>query len=313
MTALNNRLSLPNCMWAAVIVVLFARSGVTRAQSPVVFMTADYPVPSKLVRFDSGVETFAVTTSTSAGYQGVTVVNGVVFVADYDAGAIQRFSSSGTVVSPFAVYDKPTYIESDSSGNVYMTNFNSGPTIATRFNSAGAITQTFAGTGDFEGIDADAAGNVYTVGFGGTLAKYSPAGTLLASVSAPFASSDLAIDESGNRLFLASKLNVGAGIRTYDISGAAPVFAGSIATPTGRIIVGVHFAAESGNVFATDTLGFGYEYSPGGSLVRQYHPAGATLASDIATLPVPEPSAAIMLLIATGEMMWLGLRRRRAS
>jgi hypothetical protein len=286
---------------------LIAGGREVRAQSLVVFMTANYPVSSKLVRFDSGFETYAVTSESDAAFLGTTILNGNVLVADFRVDAIQRFSTSGALLSPFALFDNPTFLESDSSGNVYTTHFSIGPAIATRFNSAGAITQTYSvsGSNELSGIDADVAGNVYVVDkSNGRLVKFAANGTLLNSIPVSRSSDDLAIDEAGNRLFLADEFAAGLGVKVFDLSGLIPVLTGSIVTPANSNIVGVHFAAESGNILAVDfgagsNTPRGLEYSPSGTLLRQYQPTAAALASDITTLPIPEPSSLAMLLIGT--------------
>jgi DNA-binding beta-propeller fold protein YncE len=213
----------------------------------------------------------------------------------------------------------PVVLESDTGGNVYtcsgsLANF----AVAARLDSAGVETQLFSGSGQFHGIDADAAGNVYIGQLIGSttrnLLKFAPNGALLNTTPLGFIGpSDIAIDEVGKRLFMADPNNNGVGIKIFDISGAAPVLMGSITTPLGAFVLGVHYAAESGNVFAIDSGVFdsnprGFEFSPGGALIAEYRPANIIQARDIITF-VPEPSSAGLLFL---ETLALALMRRIA-
>ena len=289
-------------------------------QSPIVFMTADYAAPeSRLVRFDAGVESFAVTAGTRAAFIGVTILDGYVLVADFQAGAIQRFSPSGNVLAPFALFDNPTFLESDSSGNVYTTHFSLGPPVATRFNSSGAVTQTYSHPlmEELAGVDADADGNVYVVDdfITKVLYKFAADGTFLTSVPlGTINPTDVAIDEAADRLYMADEFGGPLGIKVFDISGPIPILTGGIATPPTSNIAGVHFAAESGNILATD-FGVtsddprGLEFSPSGTLLREYRPTGARNAWDITTF-VPEPGIVCLFVLGTVGLTPFGRVRR---
>ncbi|HEX2476432.1 MAG TPA: hypothetical protein VHK01_16890, partial [Lacipirellulaceae bacterium] len=148
----------------------FLVDGGAFGQSDIVFMTSDVEpnFQSKLFRFDMGVETFGVSTGSpfDSAFHGVTVLNGNILVSDYRAERIERFSPSGTHLGAFALTVSPTFLESDSSGNIYTTPVSLSPPVATRFNSSGAVTRVFNDPLVFHelaGIDADAAGNVYIV------------------------------------------------------------------------------------------------------------------------------------------------------
>jgi hypothetical protein len=190
---------------------------------------------------------------------------------------------------------------------VYTTHFALGPNVGTRFNSAGNITQTYShpNLGGIAGIDADAAGNVYIVG-GNLLFKFAANGTFLNSIPIDPGFRDVSIDETGQRLFAADENSAGNGIRIFNIAGAMPSFVGSMSTPANASIVGIHFAAESGNILATD-FGLlssdrrGLEYSSTGTLLREYRPSGAMAAWDITSF-VPEPTS-----LALAAMWLVGL------
>lgn len=312
-----------NCAAAYAALFLFgwmlnatALDGVAQAQSDIVFVTGD----SSLSRFDMGTESFVTGTGGQSAFLGVTVLRDEILVGDYLADAIQRFSPDGTYLGEFASIATPTYLETDSSGNVYTTPFStdpSGPDVATRFNSFGVPTQTFSAVNEIAGIDADAAGNVYISENNGMnpdeLLKFAPDGTFLDSVLVPGRAFDISIDEVANRLYLASS-EAGLGIKVFDISGAIPVLLGGIITPTTANIVGVHYAKESGNILATD-FGVpsddarGLEYSPAGLLLREYRPTVTGIVWDITTFVIPEPAS--LTLVSLGMLSLVFKRRRR--
>jgi hypothetical protein len=283
-------------------------------QSEIVFMTSDVEpdFQSKLFRFDMGVETFGVSTGSplESAFHGVTVLNGNILVSDYLAEVIERFAPDGTHLGSFALTVSPTFLETDSSGNVYTTPASLSPPVATRFNSSGAVTREFTDPLVFHelaGIDADAAGNVYIVNQteadGHHLAKFSPGGVLLnTTFLGAINGRDLAIDEVSNRLYMADGSSAGSGIKIFDISGAMPVLTGSISTPATARIDGVHFATESGNILATDFGNVsndprGMEFSPTGTLLREYRPTGAMFSFDITTFVIPEPGSLWLLIV----------------
>jgi hypothetical protein len=307
--------------WHLLILAWFLNVAVwdstTWAQSEVVFITADVDagmdLESRLFRFDDGSESFAVTAAGGGPslFQGITVLNGEVLVADLGANAIQQFLPNGTHSGAFASMDDPTFLESDSSGNAYATSLDA--VIAPRrFDSTGNLTQTFVHDDlDFPfGIDADATGNVYIANGGPqgsrSLFKFTSDGTFVNSTSlGTIGPVDLAIDEAGGLLYLADGFSNANGIKIFDLSGAAPSIVGSIATPAGAIIAGMHFAAESGNILATNFTALpgsgpprGLEFSPAGVLLREYFPTDAEVAQDITTF-VPEPGSFVTISLGT--------------
>jgi hypothetical protein len=284
-----------------------------RAQSPVVFMTTKGS-PDKFgefVRLDAGTQSFDIQNKASL-YMGVTTLNGNVLVADYGARAIQRFSPTGAYLSVFATpSNTPVFLGTDRNGNVYTAPGASGGAVATRMNSSGVATQVYSGAGYLLGVDADALGNVYVAQDSGpkSLLKFAPNGTLLNTTSLgesfPW---DVSIDEAGNRLYISDLASPTAGIKIFDISGAAPSLIGSITTPAQSAIAGVHYAPESGHIFAAD-WGIsshdprGFEFSAAGALLYTYRPASAAEVWDLTTF-VPEPSSVALLLLGM-----LGLSR----
>jgi formylglycine-generating enzyme required for sulfatase activity len=317
MNILVNSLLSTRCLCLA---MSFIAVGGVHAQSPIVFMTAainpTQAPDSELVRFDSGTQSFMTDTSGFHGFDGVTILNGEVLVADPVSGQIQRFDPDGSDLGLFASPGEGArFLESDSHDNVYASGTGGPPETPTghavRFNSAGAVTGTFFVPGAYllNGIDADASGNVYVVNqtfFDPVfLYKFASDGTFLNSI--PVGYGDISIDEVNQRLYLAEGFRIGI----YDISGTVPVLAGTIATPVNSSIYRVHYAAESGNVLATDLGDFsgdprGLEYSPLGTLVAEYRPINAYSARDIVTM-VPEPGSMGLVSLA---FVGIGLTRR---
>jgi hypothetical protein len=171
-------------------------------------------------------------------------------------------------------------------------------------------------------MDADAAGNVYIAssspGGSGTvrsLLKFASDGTFLNSTPlGDIRPRDIAIDEATNRLFIADSGSTTLGIKIYSIAGAMPSFLGSIATPANTAMEGIHFAAESGNILATD-LGplssdpRGFELSPSGTVLQNYRPTNVSLAWDITTfVPIPEPASLAIVFVGLFAM---GIHARR--
>jgi hypothetical protein len=181
----RHRISLTVLPTACALIVMFAQSASLGA--PIVFMDADTS-SSRLFRFDNGVQTFGVPAPSGALFHGLTILNGNVLVADYGGDAIRRYTPNGVPAGIFALTTSPTFLESDSGGNIYTNPGPLGLPVATRFNSAGVVTQVFSDPGlhQLAGMDADAAGNVYVADiFGSTrsLFKFTPTGVFLTSLT----------------------------------------------------------------------------------------------------------------------------------
>jgi hypothetical protein len=301
----RHRITLTALPSAYALIVMFAQSASLGA--PIVFMNADTS-SSRLFRFDNGAQTFGVPAPSGSAFHGLTVLNGNVLVADYGGDAIRRYTPNGVPAGNFAVTTSPTFLESDSGGNIYTNPGPLGQPVATRFNSAGVVTQLFTDPGlhQLAGMDADAAGNVYVADiFGSTrsLFKFTPAGVFLTSIplDPSIVPRDMAIDEASNRLYLADGSSSGPAtkIRVFNIAGAVPVAAGTLPTPAGATIEGIHFAAESGNILVTDfgvpsNIPRGFELSPTGTLLQTYTPTPASFGFDITTFVIPEPAASLL-------------------
>lgn len=274
----------------AAAIVLTAASRIC-AQSGIVFLSAETALggPAKLVRFDNGVQTLQAPDPGDHAFYGVTELNGEILVADYLDESIRRYSPTGSYLGNFASPGfSPTWLESDSRGNVYATSFiGFPPSVARRFNSAGVATATInLPPGSWPaGVDADAAGNIYTVeAFDSQLYKHSANGTYINQISLGFRPEDLAIDEIGQRLFVVDNGLPGS-IKVYNIAGVTPTLIGSIPTPANADFFGIHFYAQSGHIFATDSLNpRAFEFSSAGVLLHQYVPLSTYLVADVTTL-----------------------------
>jgi hypothetical protein len=285
-------------------------------QSPVVFLAES----SRVIRFDSGAESSVIHNNAF----GITTLNGILLVANFN-DAIQKYSPNGDLLGNFALLKTPTFLESDSRGNIYATPLaEPGPAMAARFNSAGVLTQSFYipdGSG-INGIDADADGNVYVVETlsyrNSFLYKFAQNGTFLNRTLLPFVlvGDDIAIDEVGKRLFIADEFDGSQGIKVFDISGATPSFINSITTPANGAYHGVDYSEGSGDLLVVDTgiLSHdprGLEYSPNGTLLREYRAFNGSTLYDIVAAAVPEPNTGLLALLGCG-FIWRGRSRFNA-
>jgi hypothetical protein len=320
MSAKTHRNAFQNVSFVLATLTLAASISSANGQSPIVFMTVE--LPTSLVRFDNGLQTFQVGPGGGEAFHGMTVHGGNVLVADYISNSIRRYTTDGNFLDNFALIAEPTFLESDSSGNVYTNPSVIGPPVTTRFNSAGVATQTFthATMNENAGIDADASGNVYvadrTTLTTTSLFKFAPDGTFVNSTPiGTFRPRDMAIDEASNLLYLIDSGSA-FGIKVFDISGPAPVLTGSIATLAGTSMEGIHFAEETGHILATDsgTLSGnprGFELTQSGALLWTYQPASAGLAFDITTFVIPEPVSSTILIIGAVALLIQRGRRGR--
>lgn len=307
------------CLAAAIMSLAWCSYGagastfLTGVEDPVVNLDA------QLYGFEGESEVFAAQSGADSAFQGTVILDNTVLVADYRSEAIRRFSLGGTLLPDFASFLDPTYLEVDRSRSIYVTHSSIGPAEATRFDSAGNVTGLFTAlrAGTFHGIDADAEGNVYVVfevsgNSNQEIQKFAPDGTFLGSLPINTIAFDMAIDEIGERLYLAGGQPGNSGILVYDISGNLPIFEDSIAVGPDTEVIGLHYSADLGTLFATDHGQLsgdprGLQLALDGTVLATYRPTGAELVFDI-THRVPEPATT---LLAIGSVLVLGIRQHR--
>jgi len=287
--------------------ILTTFSFLTLCNAESTFLTTQQSTTSSLHRFDGEQETFAQIDGASFSFRGIKVQDNSLLVADFATDQIRRYGFNGGELPVFSAFTEASFIETDSSGRVYVTSGNRGAAVAARFDSQGNIEQTFVSpTGDhFLGIDADANGNVYISTLiddaSNEIQQFSADGTFLGRTLVTDNPSDISIDEDTGRLFLAQTITLTNGIQIYDVSGSAPDFSNDIATPQNSIILGVDYSTQLGTVFATD-IGFltgggrGFQLGTDGTLLATYTPAGFNLAFDIAGIPEPSTMTLLILL-----------------
>ena len=245
--------------------------------------------------------TFDAKVAADSGILTTIATNGTdVFIGDFSSDEIRRYAPDGTFLGIFA--DSSTHagnlnnIEFDSAGNLYATQSGSfsQPRTNLRYNSSGTLSETFSHPSLVfpDAIDADAAGNVWiangaAVGIGDELFKFSADGTFLANydldgiVSNP---SDMAIDESGQRLFIADEFGgSSAGVKLFDISGSSPTFVRSLATPGLSGVLGLSYDDATGNLLVADDSG-AKEITTSGTVVHTYSTPDLERPADIVAL-----------------------------
>jgi hypothetical protein len=281
-----------------------------------VFVTIEIGTSTRLIRFD-GDQQREVFGSEQNIFTSATTVGGELFLGDQGKKQILRVSPAGDFLGVFASPNIfPAYLGSDSKGNIYASSEGIDNLPSIRLDATGALTQSFVGR-NFKGIDADAAGNVYVADYlSDALLKFDANGKYLNSTSLAFSPCDIAVDEVGRRLFVTAPFSDEAGIKVFDISAATPSYLQTIATPPSAFMYGIHFATESGHLFATDWGTFshdprGLEFGSDGALIHEYRPQwqGPFAVGDIVTY-VPEPNCRMVGMLAVALGMPRLCRRR---
>jgi hypothetical protein len=279
------------------------------SQTPTSGVFLASPLSRLLIKYETGVEAFRVE-GNQRSFWGLTSLGADILVADNDANIIRRFSSAGKELSQFASVFKPYRIESDRAGNVYANTGSLAPFEITRFNSAGQPTLVIRNSVlvNLGGLDADRFGNIYVTSSGSinsnrALFKFTSDGSLLNVTPLPtFFPSDLAINETTNRLFIVDETSGAVNIQEFDISGEAPILLGGFAIPEVANAAGLAVVEGTGNLLVVDdgrTGSSGWaEYSSTGGLIASHRLATPTVLWDIVANPVPEPSSHLIALIA---------------
>ena len=135
-----------------------------------------------------------------APYDVAIDVSGNLYVANYVAGNIQKFSSTGTNLGTFigSGLNNPDGLVFDTAGNLYVSNY-SGASV-NKYSPTGTLLATLTTGAGPQGMAFDAAGNLYVANsFAHTVQKFSPTGTdlgvFISGINQP---TDLAFDPNGN-------------------------------------------------------------------------------------------------------------------
>lgn len=128
------------------------------------------------------------------------VVNGSVFVADFGADNIRKYSASGSLIGNFGSgLAGPDELTVDSSGNVYVANYN-GFNVK-KFSSSGVLLATFDTGGRPEGMgfasNGDLLVNIYTGTNANTIRRYNPVTGAFISIFASGMTNPLGMAQDG--------------------------------------------------------------------------------------------------------------------
>jgi hypothetical protein len=263
-----------------------------------------------------------------------------LYVAGF-RGAINRYDFNGVFLGQFAdvrgmAGPSPNVpiLETDSTGDVYIaySGQSSQPRTSFQLTNNGNISKAFSHPNLVfpVGIDATADGRVYIVNSAGIgvrdrLFRFDSGGGYVADYAIPETDhpADIAINEISNELYVADEF--GEAIVIYDISLGAPVFRDSLSMP-GRT-VDVFVEPNSGRIFGTyyvfeeDERGLhsryaGFEVSRDGNLITLFVEDAITREQSvrgIVAVPVPEPTSALLLLLAAVVGSWCSTHRRKLA
>jgi streptogramin lyase len=235
------------------------------------------------------------------GPQGVSVdKSGNIWVADWNNGRIEEFSSSGTYLTQGSGPGggAPAALAFDASGNVWLANY--GPCQVQMFTSSATYVSEFGGCGyaqgefhSLNGIAVDSSGNIWTADeYENRVQKFNSSGTYLMTIptsgctnagqpSCPAGTGNgefqqpnsLAVDGSGN-LWAADYFNYRA--QEFNSSGTYLFQFGTQGTGHGQF-EWVNFVAidPSGNVWVTDATNNNVqEFTSSGVFLQSFGSSG---------------------------------------
>lgn len=160
-----------------------------------------------------------------------------LLVADAAAEGIRRYDTSGTLLGTIATPGiTPSLLAIAADGSMFVS---SGPDVV-HLSSTGSVLGEIADAGEVRALAVEPTSQNLVVNVNGTLAVYSPAGTLLSTKQAA-AYAGLAIDGTSGRLY-ASNLNFGGG---GEISVFIPAVAPGVEMPSVSAVTTFGFHVET--------------------------------------------------------------------
>jgi DNA-binding beta-propeller fold protein YncE len=222
--------------------------------------------------------------------QGVAVdAAGNVYVADSSNSRIQKFSSTGELLTSWGSQggDLPTDIAVDGSGNVYVADalnhrvqkFTANGEFVSNWGSAGA------GPGEFQrpsGIATDSAGFVYVAetghapsfAGGDRIQKFDSNGNFIATWGSSGSGPDQLLDPGGlqadgNRLYVADSGN--DRIQVFDLTGSLVATWGTSGNEPGELDFPFGITSDvAGNLLIIDLSSRVQRFTPGGAFLGSF-------------------------------------------
>lgn len=234
--------------------------------------------------------------------------NFIVYVADYSANSVSKYSTSGAFLGSFGSgFNNPEDVAVDALGNVYVANY--GNFTVTKFSTAGTLltTITLGGTSRAEGLgfasNGDLLANIYTGTSGGKIQRYNATtGAFISTFATPGGNiAPMVVDASGN-VYVAHL--VGSNTLFKYSSAGTLLTSASLGFGAGGLALN-----EAGDLLVSNTI-------PGNSINRydsnlNFINAFASPASNPFYLgSIPEPSRALLLIFG---LAGFALRRRRTA
>lgn len=227
---------------------------------------------------------------------GFDPVNGFVYVADFNANNVLKYTTEGTLIGSFGTgLSGPDGLTVDSFGNVYVSNY-LGFNVK-KFDSFGNLVTTISTSGRPEGMgfatNGDLLVNIYTGTFGGTIRRYDSSGVFVNTFASGMTNPlGMAVDSAGNVYVT----NFGAGtVFKYSSSGT---------------LVDSATLGYNGYGLAINELGELLVSNPSGPNIQRYDldlnslgTFATTATGPLYLAVVPEPSSTLLLVMGLGTLI----------